>query len=290
LFVLKASKEKKKMQNKAARDLLASTARWTAAVRAKESQREDHLFHDPWATTLAGKEGDEWIAQRAGDFGTTIMTVRTRFFDDFLQRVTGEHAIRQIVLLAAGLDTRAFRLSWPEQTRLFELDQPQVLSYKEQVLSATSAHPICQRQTIGADLAGPWVEGLIKTGFNVQRPSGWLLEGFLFYLPNESVTQLLDEVTGLAAPGSWIGFDIVNSATLTSPLTQQWVEMQAKAGVPWTGTMDNPELFLASRGWKATLTQIGETNANYGRWPYPVIPRTIANMPREWLVVAQKAF
>ena len=287
-FVLKAIKEKKEMSDKATPDLLASTARWTAAVRAKESLREDRLFNDPWATTLAGKEGEEWAAHRAGDLGVSTMTVRTRFFDDFLQHVTGEHAIRQIVLMAAGLDTRAFRLSWPEQTRLFELDQPQVLTYKEQVLSSAGAQPTCERQTIEVDLTGPWTEVLIKTGFNSQQPSGWLLEGFLFYLPNESVTHILDEVTSLAASGSWIGFDIINSATLTSPLTRPWVEMQANAGAPWTGTMDDPEHFLARRGWKATLTQVGETDANYGRWPYPVIPRMIPNMPREWLVTAQK--
>jgi methyltransferase (TIGR00027 family) len=103
--------------------VLGSTARWTAGVRAKESLREDRLFHDRWAAALAGKEGEEWVEHRSGDNGISI-TVRTRFLDDFLQRVTGQQAIRQVVLLAAGLDTRAFRLTWPEQTQLFELDHP----------------------------------------------------------------------------------------------------------------------------------------------------------------------
>jgi methyltransferase (TIGR00027 family) len=138
------------------------------------------------------------------------------------------------------------------------------------------------------DLTGPWTEALIKTGFDLQQPSGWLLEGFLFYLPNESLTRILDEVTSLATPGSWMGFDIINSTTLTSPWTRPWIEMQANAGAPWMGTMDDPEEFLARRGWKATLTQVGETDANYGRWPYPVIARTLPHMPREWLVTAQQ--
>ena len=276
------------MSDKGTPDLLGSTARWTAGVRARESLRQDRLFNDPWAAALAGTQGEEWAAHRAGDFGASTMTVRTRFFDDFLQRITDQHAIRQIVLMAVGLDTRAFRLSWPEQTRLFELDQPQVLKYKEQILSSAGAQPTCERHTLEVDLTGSWTEALIKTGFDPQQPSGWLLEGFLFYLPNESVTRILDEVTSLAAPGSWIGFDIINSITLTSPLTRPWVEMQANAGAPWIGTMDDPEDFLARRGWKATLTQIGETDANYGRWPYPVIPGTMPDMPREWLVTAQK--
>ncbi len=270
-------------------DLLASTAHWTAAVRAKESLREDRLFNDPSAITLAGKEGEEWAAQRVGDFGVTTMTVRTRFFDDFLQHVAGSYAIRQIVLLAAGLDTRAFRLPWPKQTRFFELDQPHVLQDKERVLTAAGAQPTCQRQTIAVDLTGPWIETLIKAGFNAYQPSGWLLEGFLFYLPTESVTHLLDEVTSLAAPGSWMGFDIMNSTTLTSPPMRPWIEMQANAGAPWMGTIDDPEDVLARRGWKARLIQLGEAEANYGRWSYPIIPRAVPHMPRYWLVTAQKS-
>ena len=106
--------------------LLASTARWTAAVRARESLREDRLFQDPWAATLAGKEGQEWIEHRSDD-SVVAMVLRTRFFDDFLQRISSKHAIKQILLMAAGLDTRAYRLTWPAQTRLFELDQHAVL-------------------------------------------------------------------------------------------------------------------------------------------------------------------
>jgi hypothetical protein len=82
--------------------------------------------------------------------------------------------------------------------------------------------------------------------------------------------------------------DIINSTTLTSPLTRSWIEMQANAGAPWMGTIDDPEDVLARRGWKARLTQLGETEANYGRWSYPIIPRAMPHMPRYWLVTAQK--
>ena len=75
---------------------------------------------------------------------------------------------------------------------------------------------------------------------------------------------------------------------LTSPWTQQWVETLTNSGVPWIGTMDDPEAFLARRGWKARLTLAGEKEAHYGRWPYPVIPRTIPDMPRDWFVTAKK--
>ena len=284
------SMEKQEMSEKATHDrFLGSTARWTAGVRAQESAREDHLFNDPWAAALAGKEGKEWVAQRSADKLVPIV-LRTRFFDDFLHRITRRHAIRQIVLMAAGLDTRAFRLTWPYQTRLFELDQPSVLQYKEQILRSAGAQPTCRRQTIEVDLTEPWKETLIKAGFDPQHPSGWLLEGFLFYLASEHLTQLLDEVTSLATHGSWMGFDIINSTMLTSPWTRQWIEMQAKAGAPWIGTMDDPERFLSTRGWQATLTQAGESDANHGRWTYPVIPNTLPDMPHQWFVIAQKVF
>lgn len=267
--------------------LLGSTAHWTAAVRAKESMREDRLFNDPWAAALAGQEGQAWVEQRSADSVVPIV-LRTRFFDDFLQRITFQNGTRQVVLLAAGLDTRAFRLNWPEQTRLFELDQPAVLQDKEQVLRSAGAQPTCIRQTIGVDLTAPWQEPLIQAGFEPHYPSGWLLEGFLFYLTNESLTYLFDEVTSLAAPGSWLGFDIINSAVLTSPWTRPWVEMQASSGAPWIGTMDDPEKFLGTRSWKATLSQAGADEANHGRWPYPVIPTTMPDMPHNWFVIAAK--
>ncbi len=276
------------MQDKATQAaLLGTTARWTAGVRARESLRADHLFNDPWAAALADIQGSKWAEHQSGDNGVSII-VRTRFFDDFLRRVTNEYPIRQVVLMAAGLDTRAFRLSWPEQTQLFELDQPQVLQYKEQILSAADAQPACQRHTLEVDLTGPWTAPLIQSGFDPQQPSAWLLEGFLVYLPEEGVTRILDDLTGLAAPGSWMGFDVFNRAMLTSRWTRQWVETLAKSGVPWKSTMDHPKAALSRRGWKATLTQAGEKDAHYGRWPYPAIPRFIPRMPRMWFVTAQK--
>jgi methyltransferase (TIGR00027 family) len=266
---------------------LGSTAYWTAAVRAMEHEREDRLFSDPWARDLAGEVGGAWIAGKSPESVIPIV-LRTRFFDDFLQRVASEDAIRQIVLVAAGLDTRAYRLGWPAGTQVFELDQPAVLRHKEDVLTAAGAQPACARRSIGKDLTEPWADALIEAGFEPEQPSGWLLEGFLFYLPNEAITHLLDEVSRLAAPGSRLGFDINNSITLTHPLTRPWVEMQAAAGAPWLGSLDDPAAFLAARGWAAELSQAGQPDANHGRWPYPVIPTSMPDMPHNWFVTAEK--
>jgi methyltransferase (TIGR00027 family) len=111
-------------------DSLGLTARWTASARAKESQRSERLFHDPWAASLAGPEGEAWLKQRPAESVIPIV-IRARYFDDFLQNVSGREGIRQVVLMGAGLDTRAFRLDWPEKTLLFELDQQSVLSHKD---------------------------------------------------------------------------------------------------------------------------------------------------------------
>jgi methyltransferase (TIGR00027 family) len=268
-------------------NLLGSTAHWTAAVRQMESAREDRLFNDPWAAALAGDQGAQWIAQRTPDSVAPIV-LRTRYFDDFLQRVTAQHGIRQVVLLAAGLDTRAFRLPWPAETRIFELDQVAVLAHKERVLRAAGAECPCARQTAGVDLTDSWSTALNAAGFDPERPSCWLLEGFLFYVCNEDIVQIIDAVSRLAAPGSWLGFDIVNTITLTSPWTKAWIDMQAKSGAPWIGAMDDPVSFLAERGWTATLSQPGQPDANHGRWKLPVIPTTMPGMPHNWYVTAQK--
>ncbi len=267
---------------------LEATARWTAAVRAAEDARSDRLFDDPWADALAGPEGRSWIDQRPQDSVVPIV-LRTRYFDDWLGSITEHDGIRQVVLVAAGLDTRAYRLSWPDQTRLFELDQPAVLRHKEGILAATGAVSRCSRRAVEVDLTGGWTAALLEAGFDRARPSGWLLEGFLFYIPGDDITRLLDAVTDLAAPGSHLGFDIINGQMLTSSWTRSWVEMQAQAGAPWIGTMDDPMGFLAERGWRAAMTQAGQPDANHGRWILPVLPTTMPEMPHNWYVTAQTA-
>jgi methyltransferase (TIGR00027 family) len=267
--------------------LLGATAAWTASVRALENTRTDALFNDPWAVALAGKEGEAWIAQRTLDSVQPIV-LRTRFFDDFLLQSIQHSAIQQVVLMAAGLDTRAYRLAWPQSTHLFELDQAPVLEHKEQVLGAAGARAACVRTCVAADLTLPWEQALIGSGFAPHKPSIWLLEGFLFYLPYEALEQILKAVSFLSAPGSRMGFDIINQAVLTSPWTQAWVEMQAKSGAPWIGVLDDPEAFLGELGWQVSLTQAGQPDAHYQRWTLPVIPTKMPGMPHNWFVTAQK--
>jgi methyltransferase (TIGR00027 family) len=259
-----------------------------AAVRAHESRREDRLFHDPWAAALAGAEGEAWIARLGDSPALPIIAIRARFFDEFLERAAEGRGVRQVVLLGAGLDARAFRLTWPVGTRLFELDRPEVLVEKEQVMRAGGARPACERRAVGTDLTRDWTEPLLESGFRRHQPSCWLLEGLLFYLPNDGGLELLDRLTALAAPGSLLGFDIPNATTLTHAWTRAWVEMQAAQGAPLVGTMEDPREVLAARGWTAAVVQAGDKDANYGRWAYPPIPLEVPEVPRNWFVTAER--
>jgi methyltransferase (TIGR00027 family) len=266
---------------------VGATARWTAAVRAGERERPDALIDDPWAALLAGAEGMAWLAHRSPESVAPIV-IRTRFFDDWLRSTVVDGPVRQVVLLAAGLDTRAWRLPWPAGTTVFEVDLAGVLDWKAEVMDGAWTAPACKRRTVRADLAGDWPRRLADAGFDRSEPAAWLAEGVLFYLPDELVAQILDGVTAQAAPGSRLAFDIPNRAVLTSPYTRAWIEMQAAAGAPWIGTMDDPAAVLEGLGWTPTVTQPGEPGASFGRWALPVIPAAMRELPHSWYVTGER--
>jgi len=277
--------------NQSPLNALAMTAWWTAAARARESERPDRLFHDPWAMVLAGPEGladfDSSVAAQ-GNGTLDIQSISTRFFDEFLLNATMARAIEQVVIVAAGLDTRGFRISWPDWTVLFELDQPSVLAYKESKLASVEARASCSRHVVGVDLNGQWIDLLCAEGFDRHRCSAWLLEGVLYFLPERAAITILDAITFLSPPDSRLGFDVVNNAMLTAPETRYWIERMDSIGVPWLFACDKPEVSLANRGWKATVRQPGEGDAYFGRCPYPIAPRSIPGIPRSFLVTAER--
>ena len=268
---------------------LSMTAAWTAAVRAAESRRDDRLFFDPWAETLAGPEGEAWLAKRDPQ-STVPIILRTRFFDDLVLKAVAEEGIRQLVLLGAGYDTRAYRLDLPETMRVYEVDRADVLTRKQRLLDEAGAQLKCERIPVAADVTGDWEAPLTAAGLVAGEAAIWLLEGFLFYLPSRKVSDLLARIDATAAGGSWIGFDAINELVLTSPFTRSWVEMQAAEGAPWLGTFDNPEKHLKRRGWRPQVTQFGEEGADHGRWQGPVVDRDVPDVPRFWLVSARRPY
>jgi methyltransferase (TIGR00027 family) len=266
---------------------LQATARWTAAVRAGERERPDRLVDDPWAADLAGPEGMAWLASRP-EGSVLPIVIRTRYFDDWLRDVAVEGPLRQVVLLGAGLDTRAWRLPWPAGAVVYELDRADILDVKARTLSGAGADPACDRRPVVADLASDWRATLCDAGFDAAVRSAWLVEGVLFYLPVSVTKSVLSIVSSLAAPGSRLGFDVVNSAVLVSPYTKAWIDMQAAAGAPWIGSLDDPGAVLADLGWSASLVQPGEPAANHGRWTLPVPPASMPELPHSWYVTATR--
>lgn len=257
---------------------VALTARYMAAVRAIEHQRSDRLFSDPFAKKLAGDEIMAEMMPRAQEYedkGRPVVAVRTRFFDDFL--VSSASSIRQIVILGAGMDTRAFRLSWHPDTYLYELDQPVVMEVKESLLDSTPAN--CNRQVISIDLKESWLEQLIKSGFETTQPSVWLLEGVLYYLSEPDVRSLLKNITDLSAAQSFLGADVLNKKM------QQSDNGLAKY---WKSGFDEPEKLFTEFGWQASVIQFGDEEANFGRYKYKFPPREVPNIARGFLVRARK--
>jgi methyltransferase (TIGR00027 family) len=182
-------------------------------------------------------------------------------------------------------------LDWPDGTVVYELDRPEVLEYKEEALRTARAErrtePRAERRVCPTDLADRgWVDALTAAGFDRRVPAVFLAEGFSFYLPTPVVLSVLEQITECAGPGSALGLDVVNSRVLVHPLTRPWVEMQAAAGAPWIGTLDDPVGILDGLGWRAELSQCGAPDADHGRWPFPRIPVSAPELPHHWLVTA----
>lgn len=235
-----------------------------AAIRARESALTDGLFVDPYADKLAGEEGRRALAaaiDRAGEQSTVQIVVRTRFWDEALLRAT--RSTRQVVILAAGMDSRAYRLPWPDGTTVFELDQPRVIATKDEVLGADE--PSCRRVAIACDLVDDWPAALRAAGFNSAEPTVWLLEGLLQYLDAHAVHLLFDRVAAMSAPGSVLLYDVVGQSLLTSPSMAPLLRAMAEQGSPWLFGSDQPGDLAEQRGWKASVTDIAEPSKAWGR-------------------------
>jgi methyltransferase (TIGR00027 family) len=248
---------------------VAATSLVTAASRARESARPDALFIDPWADLLAGEKGREFLQTHEDLLPATtpIFVVRHRFFDDFLVGVAGR-GLQQIVLVAAGLDTRAYRLVWPAGTHVYEMDQPQVLAYKQEILNRAGAAPACTRVPVAADLREDWPAILRAAGFRPDVPTVWLAEGLLFYLPEAAARALLTTMASLSAPASVLGTDTMSATMLASEERRAWVQLYADSGAPFVFGTDNPGGFVSSCGWNPVVHLGRDLGSGYGR-PYP---------------------
>ncbi len=198
---------------------VGSTALFVATARALEARKPDPLVVDPYAELFCRAAGGSWADVLDGnapdhellsdDFGrhfVNFQAARTKYFDAYFQRAAAAGA-RQVVILAAGLDSRAYRLPWPDGTTVYELDQPQVLEFKRAVLAEHGVQPRAQRREIAVDLRDDWSKALQDNGFDPTLFSAWIAEGLLIYLPAAAQEQLFTGIDALASLGSHVAIE-----------------------------------------------------------------------------------
>ena len=209
---------------------VGATATMVAAQRALASAAG--LIDDPFAAPLVRAVGiDVYTRLVNGEIPVTDdtefdparmargMAVRTRFYDQFFVDAT-RSGIRQAVIVAAGLDARAYRLPWPQGTVVYEVDLPDVIDFKTSTLSKQGAAPTAERRTVAVDLRDDWPAALQAAGFDPQAPSAWSAEGLVVYLPPEAQDALFDNITALSAPGSQLASEFVPDTTIFTD--QRW--------------------------------------------------------------------
>lgn len=238
-----------------------------AKARAWESRRPDRLFDDPYA--VAFTEAAALPPTPPSPMRIRLayhVIIRTRFYDDYLLDACAAGR-RQVVLLAAGLDTRAYRLPWPDGVHLYELDLPDVLAFKDEVLTGEAAAPRCTRTALPLDLrADDWPARLTKAGLDPERPIAWLVEGLLVYLTPDEAARLLTRVGELSAPGSRIALERSNAATVIAERDRAGIEKYADL---WKGGLgERTAGRLAEHGWRTETHELAAVAAGYGR-PLP---------------------
>ncbi|MEU6880784.1 SAM-dependent methyltransferase [Streptomyces sp. NPDC046712] len=265
-------------------EAVSRTAQWTAAARALETEREDRLFADPYARTVADEIGFELLERYAGAGTVPFLAIRTTYLDRAIVKAVEERGIRQVVFLAAGMDTRFFRLPWPDGVTVYELDRPALLEAKAKMLADEPLPAGRTRITVPVDLTQDWTGPLKEAGWKSDEPVLWVVEGLLFFLPEQAVRTLISTLSAHAAPGSVLLGDVISRAALENPLSRPFLNALREDGNPWLFGTEEPEALLAACGWDVTeVKQPGEDGADFDRWPYPVPPRNVPRVPRSFL-------
>ena len=262
---------------------VGSTATGVAASRALASKQPDPLIHDPFADPLVKAVGLDYCIRLAdgevnveGDPMLDLqnmceqIAVRTRFFDDFFTTAT-EAGLRQAVILASGLDTRAYRLPWPPETVVFEVDQPAVIEFKTTTLAGLGAEPTAEQRTVAIDLRDDWPAALRAGGFDPAKPTAWIAEGLLIYLPPEAQDRLFDNITALSAPGSRLATEHMDMKVLQKDWSEKVSEWSRRVGSDidlldlfYNGERNSAGDYLTSAGWQVGIRSSREAYAANG--------------------------
>lgn len=260
------------------------TATMIAAYRALASQGPDALIDDPLADPLVRAVGvEQFVRMIDGEImfeddpllcreaANEQVAVRTRFFDDFCT-AAADAGIRQAVILASGLDTRAYRLRWPEDMVVYEIDQPRVIEFKTWTLSQLGAVPTADRRPIGIDLRDDWPAALHQHGFDVNQPTAWIAEGLLIYLPPDAQDRLFDNIAALSAPASQLATEhFPDPALVSGAQAQQLSSCWKRTGLDlnlselvYSGERRTVIEYLTTQGWQPTARTIHELYAHNG--------------------------
>jgi methyltransferase (TIGR00027 family) len=265
---------------------VGTTATMVAAARALASREDDPLVDDPFAASLVRAVGIDFFTRlvdgeielpHADDgagarFMAGVIAVRTRFFDDFFIDA-GAAGIRQAVILASGLDSRAYRLPWPDGTTVYEIDQPQVIEFKTRTLAELGAAPSADRRTVSIDLREDWPAALRHSGFDDTQPTAWSAEGLLVYLPPEAQDRLFDNITALSAPGSQLATEYHPDAAASigeraQAISREWGEQGFDVNLSdlfYAGERSHVVDYLNGHGWQVSARSRPKVFAGYGR-------------------------
>ena len=274
---------------------VGATATMVAAARAMATTADNALINDPFAEPLVRAVGVDFFTRlvtgelRPEDLDsdsetvgmqrmTENMAVRTKFFDEFFLTAT-QAGIRQAVILASGLDSRAYRLAWPSGTTVYEIDQPDVIEFKTKTLAKLGAEPTAKRRTVAMDLRYDWPSALIEEGFDPNQPTAWSAEGLLGYLPPDSQDRLLDTITELSAPGSRVAVESVPNIDPADH--EKAIERMQAASARWRdhgfdldfaelvylGDRNEAASYLGDHGWQLIRNSVKELFAANGLPP-----------------------
>lgn len=269
---------------------VGATALMVSTMRAIEARKPAPLAKDDYAQLFVDAtrhsapifselvEKQENFQHPDVELFSMVQGARTRYFDTFLSEAVDDAGIRQVVILASGLDARAYRLPWPADTTVYELDLPKVLEFKRTVLEARGIPAAAEICEVTADLREDWPTALIAAGFDSARPTAWLAEGLLPFLPGSAQDLLLDWVTALSAPGSRAGVedfapgdrqsDFAASAPIEGPLRRMFDAVVGPGTAPsalWYWDRGDAATRLKAFGWQVNTTTMGDLFNEYGR-------------------------
>jgi methyltransferase (TIGR00027 family) len=299
---------------------VGATALGVASARAAETRSENPLIRDPFAQVFLDAAGDGvWNWHSAAQLPAEIteaepelplqmqamvgyMASRTAFFDQFFLAAT-DAGIRQAVILAAGLDARAWRLPWPDGTTVYELDQPRVLDFKASTLAAHGSQPACNRIAVPVDLRQDWPDALRQAGFDPSAPSVWSAEGLMPYLPAAAQELLFNRVHGLTAAGSRVAVEALGPKFLDPEIRAKrrermervrelMAEVDPDREIPRTDELwyfeerEDVGDWFGRHGWDVTVTPSDELMAGYGRRAAKEVQDAV---PGNLFVAAQRA-